>query len=469
LTSGGTITTTAIKFEGDNKENITRTTNETLKILGSDTVATTSSASDESITIALSDTTQKSIADTATQATKNATDISNLNKSLDDTNSNLTKLNESVTTASDDFASLKDEITKTQTDLSDRITALENSSSSGTSGSGSSGSGSSGSSGSGSTTTTKDEVARETATTALTTAENNTKSIDTIKSEINTINDNVATAQTTADDAISKAQSAQTTANNAKSAADKAQTTADSALNLAKNGKITFGADSGTPSKRGFGESINVLGDGKNISTSIDGDNITVTLADELNIKSVTASTITADTFKAGNTQISNSGLSVGKTSIKDGEISIGSTTITDNQIKVGSTAISDGRITNITTIQEGTDAVNRDYVDSAVSKISNGIQTVKSDIAQIKRDIKTLKKDTRAGIASASAMGMLNASAVPGKTRFSLSGAHHEGQVATAMGLSHMSANGKWTFNIAAAVDSQKQSTQGVSFSYDF
>lgn len=100
------------------------------------------------------------------------------------------------------------------------------------------------------------------------------------------------------------------------------------AKNIAKG--MNFAADIGTAYNAQLGDTVSIKGDGKNLSTSVDKGNITVHMSDTPVFTSVTASTITGNTIKAGDTvTLSHQGADMGGTKIthlKDGDISPTST-----------------------------------------------------------------------------------------------------------------------------------------------
>lgn len=72
------------------------------------------------------------------------------------------------------------------------------------------------------------------------------------------------------------------------------------AKNIAKG--MNFAADTGTAYNAQLGDTVSIKGDGKNLSTSVDKGTITVHMSDTPVFTSVTASTITGNTIKAGDT-----------------------------------------------------------------------------------------------------------------------------------------------------------------------
>ncbi len=88
-------------------------------------------------------------------------------------------------------------------------------------------------------------------------------------------------------------------------------------------------AEDGQNVHKKLGEDVEVVGDGKNISTKVEEGKVKVVLKDDININSVTAKTINGDTIKAGNTvTINHQGADMGGTKVtnlKDGDISAAS------------------------------------------------------------------------------------------------------------------------------------------------
>lgn len=120
-----------------------------------------------------------------------------------------------------------------------------------------------------------------------------------------------------------------------------------------------FGADANDPAKVKPGETLNINGDETNISTSVNGNSIQVKLNDEIDVKKVTAETVSV-----GNTTITTDGLT-----IKDGP-SITKTGIDGGNQKV--TGVEAGEISSTSK-----DAVNGSQLFATNQQVAQNAQSI--------------------------------------------------------------------------------------------
>ncbi|HCD4662981.1 TPA: hypothetical protein NBR33_003297, partial [Acinetobacter nosocomialis] len=160
-------------------------------------------------------------------------------------------------------------------------------------------------------------------------------------SQLNTTNQNVTTAQNTANTAVTNAATAQNTANTAVTNAAAAQATADKGLNFSVNG--------GTADNVKLGETVN-FADGTNTTAVYDPATNTYKYNVNDNIALTNAGSLTV-----GNTKVDNSGLTI-----------TGGPSVTTAGIKAGNQ-----KITNVAAGTNATDAVNVSQLD-ALSTSSN-------------------------------------------------------------------------------------------------
>jgi len=141
--------------------------------------------------------------------------------------------------------------------------------------------------------------------------------------------------------------------------------------------KLKFRGDNGDEVVRGNNETLQVVGDGSNITTESEDNKIKVELSKDLNVNSVTA----------GNTVINNEGVkadkvTVGDTVIEDGKVSVGDTTIEENKITMGDTLITNDSVTTGTVtadeVTAGDTTINNDGVTT--NKVTVGDTTMNSD-----------------------------------------------------------------------------------------
>lgn len=126
-----------------------------------------------------------------------------------------------------------------------------------------------------------------------------------------------------------------------------------------------FGADDNKTADVKPGETLNINGDEKNISTSVNGNNsIKVELKKDITVDSVTADSVTVNSVKVGDTSISTDGLT-----IKDGP-SITKTGIDGGKQKV--TGVAAGDIS-----EKSTDAVNGSQLFATNQQVAQNAQSI--------------------------------------------------------------------------------------------
>lgn len=114
---------------------------------------------------------------------------------------------------------------------------------------------------------------------------------------------------------------------------------------------IYFAADEGTVAKVKPSETLGILGDKINISTKVDGANITVSLKKD----------ITVDSVKAGNTTVNNEGVTI-----------VGGPSMTVNGIDAGGK-----KITNVASGTAASDAVNYGQLRDVENKVDQNTQGI--------------------------------------------------------------------------------------------
>ncbi|MDG4952377.1 YadA-like family protein [Actinobacillus equuli] len=181
---------------------------------------------------------------------------------------------------------------------------------------------------------------------------------------------------------------------------------------------LTFAGDTGAASERKLGSTVMVKGGvtdeaklaDNNIGVVSDGNGtLTVKLAKDLNVDSVTANTV-----KAGDTTIDSDGVKItnGPSVTKSGIDAAGN------------------KITNVKAGEADTDAVNVSQLKAATGNVHNRINKV--------------NKQLRAGIAGANAAAGLPQVYIPGKSMVAAAAGTFKGESALAVGYSRSSDNGK-------------------------
>ncbi|MDS7965486.1 ESPR-type extended signal peptide-containing protein [Acinetobacter sp. V117_2] len=165
-------------------------------------------------------------------------------------------------------------------------------------------------------------------------------------SQLNTTNQNVTTAQNTANTAVTNAAAAQNTANTAVTNAATAQATADKGLNFSVNG--------GTADNVKLGETVN-FADGTNTTATYDPATNTYKYSVNDNIALTNAGSLTV-----GNTKVDNSGLTI-----------TGGPSVTTAGINAGNQ-----KITNVKAGTNATDAVNFSQLNATNQNVTTAQNT---------------------------------------------------------------------------------------------
>lgn len=143
-----------------------------------------------------------------------------------------------------------------------------------------------------------------------------------------------------------------------------------------------------------------------------------------------------------------------GSIAAADNSVALGTGSVADeeNTISVGSST-NQRRITNVAAGVNATDAVN-------VSQLKQSVQETKqyTDQRMVEMDNKLSKTESKlsGGIASAMAMTGLPQAYTPGASMASIGGGTYNGESAVALGVSMVSANGRWVYKLQGSTNSQ-------------
>ncbi|MGU7404986.1 YadA-like family protein [Salmonella enterica subsp. houtenae serovar 48:g,z51:-] len=181
---------------------------------------------------------------------------------------------------------------------------------------------------------------------------------------------------------------------------------------------ITFAADSGTPYDARLGSTVNIKGDDKNIRTVVNGNSLSVSLNERINVKSVTAT----------------ESLSVAS----GANVDMGGNTIH-----------------NVGNATRPGDAVNYGQFQQAFSSLGNQINRV--------------ERRANAGAAAAIATAGLTQAYIPGKSMMSMSGGTFQGESSLAIGLSTISDNGNWVLKGSFSSTTRNQTGASVGIGFQF
>ncbi|RDE85199.1 YadA-like family protein [Aggregatibacter aphrophilus] len=212
------------------------------------------------------------------------------------------------------------------------------------------------------------------------------------------------------------------------------------------NDGLKFGANSGDVHSAKLNTQVNVKGHkdnsdwgkfdgGKNIMTKVEGNTITVAMAKELNVDSVTTK---------GGTRIGEKGLTFVD---KDGNQLANSPSVSAKGIDAGNTRVTNvapGRVT-----KDSKDAINGGQLHAALTDVGNKYNALAGQVNQMGRRV-------NAGVASALAASQLPQAFMPGKGMVSVAAGSYQGQNAVAVGVSKVSDNSKYIIRLSTTSDSQ-------------
>lgn len=266
-------------------------------------------------------------------------------------------------------------------------------------------------------------------------------------------------------------------------------------------------------------KAINIIGDDTNIKTVAADGNLNITLLKKLNLKdgSITFDKtkldedglkvgddvkITKDTIQNGDVKLTKDGLNNGSnkiTKVADGEadddaatvrqlknIAVGASGVKEsdkkddwakekpkatgkNSVSIAGGSKDNGRSNTVSVGAPGHERTISNVAPGVLNSDAATVGQLKAGLNNVHGKLDEYKKDSRAGTASAMAIGNLPQSTIPGKGMVSLGGGFYDGESAMAIGLSKMSDDGKWVVKGSASYDSQENAGAAVSVGFHF
>ena len=122
-------------------------------------------------------------------------------------------------------------------------------------------------------------------------------------------------------------------------------------------------------------------------------------------------------------------------------------------------------QIVNVAAGTSGTDAVNLNQMNSALSQQSTAFN---QQISGLQNSINTVEKNAYAGVAAAMAMPNLTPSG-PGRTVVAAGGGYYKGSSAAAVGVTYRSSNMHWLVNGAVSVTDNGDAGARAQIGYEF
>ncbi len=283
-------------------------------------------------------------------------------------------------------------------------------------------------------------------------------------------------------------------------------------------GKYKLKGDEGKHNIYG-NETLTIKGD-KNIKTKATEDgNLDIKLSKNLDLKdgSITLNNakldedglkvgddvkITKDTIQNGDVKLTKDGLNNGGnkiTKVADGEadddaatvgqlknIAVGASGVKEsdkkddwakekpkatgkNSVSIAGGSKDNGRSNTVSVGAPGHERTISNVAPGVLNSDAATVGQLKAGLNNVYGKLDEYKKDSRAGTASAMAIGNLPQSTIPGKGMVSLGGGFYDGESAMAIGLSKMSDDGKWVVKGSASYDSQENAGAAVSVGFHF
>jgi len=218
------------------------------------------------------------------------------------------------------------------------------------------------------------------------------------------------------------------------------------------NDGLKFGANTGTVHNAKLNTQVDIRGaktntdwtkfdDGSNIMTKVEGNTVTVGLAKDVNVNSVTANTVTAKT-------------------------------VTAETVKVGDTTIT----TNGVTIEGGPSMTKTDGINAnnmTIKNVAPGVNNTDAvnvgQLRAVEGKLHRADRNLRAGVAGANAAASLPQAYLPGKNMVAVSAGTYRGESAIALGVSRISDNGKVVVKLTGNSDTRGNFGAGVGAGYQW
>ncbi|KXU82594.1 hypothetical protein CI15_34335 [Paraburkholderia monticola] len=167
---------------------------------------------------------------------------------------------------------------------------------------------------------------------------------------------------------------------------------------------------------------------------------------------SATADNAVAVGANAAATGVNSTAMGTGSQATHANSVALGQGSVTDrdNSVSVGSVG-NERQITNVAAGTAPTDAVNVGQLNS------------------VRSDMDGLRKDAMGGVASAMAIANLPQSVLPGRTMVALGASTYGGQAGSALGVSYMTRDSKWTVKGAASTSTRGEVGASLSAGFYF
>ena len=300
------------------------------------------------------------------------------------------------------------------------------------------------------------------------TASTASAALSTASAALSAASSSASAAASSANSAASAASSSASAADSSASAADSSATAASSSASAADS-SATAASSSASPAKeesKRVVKSTDENGKVNNVESEVDGNNATA-VGSGAKAKGDNSSSFgtnanangkNATAIGQGASASANNATAIGQgaQATANNSVALGQGSVANeaNTVSVGSVG-NERRITNVADPVHGTDAANKQYVDSKLGSVHS--------------DLRKTEKKLRGGIAGATAIANIPQATKAGGSMLGLGVGNYKRQSAVAVGYSKVTDNNKVIFKVSGAATTRGEYNIGAGVGYQW